>query len=82
MPKRAPEITQETIDAARKPLSAKERVVYKRLTREWQHEGDLGPAATLDNLVVKEWADKTWRNFPGGKGCWVYQRRHSLDEAG
>ena len=79
MKKRAPEVTQETIDAARKPMTAKERAVYERLTREWQHEGDLGPTAILDSLVEKEWADKTVRVFPNKSSCWVYQRRHSLD---
>lgn len=81
MPRRAPEITQETIDAARKPLAPREKMVYERLTREWQHEGDLGPTAVLENLVEKGWADKTTRVFPNKSSCWLYQRRHSLDEA-
>ncbi len=76
MPRRAPEITQETIDAARKPLSAKEKVAYSQATREWREKERLGPTAVLESLVEKGWLDKT---YAPGPGCWLYQRRHSLD---
>ena len=76
MKKRAPEVTQQTIDAARKPLTAEERAVYDRMGRRWRREGYLGPKDILDSLVVKGWADCTRDAI---QGFWVYQRRHSLD---
>lgn len=76
MKKRVPEVTQETIDAARRPLASKEKAVYAEADREWRPGSELGPKPILDSLVAKEWLDETYSVLAG---CWVYQRRHNLD---
>lgn len=79
-PRRAPEITQETIDAARKPMTAKEREVYDKANRRWRPGRLIGPQAVLDSLVEKGWLDGTYYALAERKeDAWVYQRRHSLD---
>lgn len=75
-PKRAPEVTQETIDTARKPLTPKEKVVYTEADREWRPGNEIGPKPVLDSLVAKDWIDQTYSVLVG---CWVYRRRHNLD---
>ncbi|KKN30772.1 hypothetical protein LCGC14_0830770 [marine sediment metagenome] len=67
---------QETIDAARRPMTIEEERVYAKTNREWQPGRELGPQPILDSLVVKEWLDGAYSILVG---CWVYQRRHSLD---
>ena len=63
-------------DASRTPLTDEERLVYNLIGRGWRRGWRSTPPAILDTLIEKGWIDQT-HSVVGG--CWVYQRRHSLD---